>query len=106
MLSPGGPNNQGFPSSAISNGGSTEGNHKGGIIDNNHLHVNPYPNVSGPGQAQVCEAGRTAFVPGEAVIGPAPAKEVSAGTEYTKRTTNLFGETYPASTLKALGESK
>jgi len=106
VLSPGGTNNQGFPSAGISNGGSTEGDGKGGIIDNNHLHVNPYPNVGGPGQAQLCEAGRTTFVPGQAVIGTAPAARVSAGAEFTTRKTDLFGENYPASTLKALGVSK
>jgi virulence factor Mce-like protein len=107
LLAPGGPNNEGFPSSAPANGGSTEkGQHPGEIIDNNHLHVNPYPNVSGPGQRQVCEAGKTVFVPGQAVIGNAPANKVTSGAEFTTRKQNLFGETYPASTLKALGLSK
>ncbi len=54
VLSPTGLNNEGNPSSAPANGGSTEA----GGIDNNHLHVNPYPNVSAPGQSQVCEAGQ------------------------------------------------
>jgi virulence factor Mce-like protein len=106
VLSPNGPNNQGFPSAGIANGGSTESDKKGGIIDNNRLHVNPYPNVNGPGQAQLCEAGRTTFVPGQAVIGTAPASQVQAGAEFTTRKTNLFGEDYPASTLKALGAGK
>ena len=107
VLSPGGPNNQGFPSAGISNGGSTEkGQHPGEVIPNNYLHYNPYPNVSGPGQPQVCEAGRTTFVPGQPVIGTAPIKNVSPGTEFTSRKTNLYGEPYPASTLKALGLSK
>ncbi len=51
VLSPNGPNNEGFPSSAPANGPSVE--HEPGssaIIDNNHLHANPYPNVTGPGQ--------------------------------------------------------
>ena len=107
LLAPGGPNNEGYPSSAPANGGSTE-REKGSttIIDNNHLHVNPYPNVSGPGQRQVCEAGKTVFVPGQAVIGNAPANKVASGAEITTRKTNLFGENYPASTLKALGVTK
>jgi virulence factor Mce-like protein len=107
VIAPGGPNNEGFPSSSPANGGSTETKGKGGpIIDNNHLHVNPYPNVSGPGQRQVCEAGKTAFVPAQAVIGNAPANKVSTGAEFTTRKTNLFAENYPASTLKSLGVSK
>ncbi len=107
VIAPGGPNNEGFPSSAPANGGSTETKGKGGpIIDNNHVHVNPYPNVSGPGQAQVCEAGKTTFVPGTDLIGNAPASKVASGAEFTTRKTNLFGESYPASTLKALGASK
>ncbi len=52
-LAPTGPNNEGFPSSAPANGPSTElAADKKTIIDNNHLHYNPYPNVSGPGQAE------------------------------------------------------
>jgi ABC-type transporter Mla subunit MlaD len=105
VLAPGGPNNEGYPSSAPANGGSTE-HAKGStqIIDNNHVHVIPYPNVSGPGQAQVCEAGRQTFIPGQAVIGNVPASDVATGTEFTTRKTNLFNEPYPESTLKALGE--
>jgi len=101
-LAPTGPNNEGFPSSAPANGPSTElAADKKTIIDNNHLHYNPYPNVSGPGQANVCEAGNENFEKGKAVIGHA----ASAGSnrEFTTREQNLFGEPYPASTLKALG---
>ncbi|MGO9490236.1 MAG: MlaD family protein [Solirubrobacteraceae bacterium] len=104
LIAPGGPNNEGYPSSAPANGGSTE--HVTGsttIIDNNHLHTNPYPNVSAPGQRQVCEAGNNSFIPGQAVIGPVPAADVRSGTEMTTRKVDLFGETYPSSTLKALG---
>jgi hypothetical protein len=105
VLAPSGPNNEGFPSSAPANGGSTEHQyHSTEIIDSNHVHVNPYPNVSGPGQRQVCEAGRQTFLPGQAVIGNVPAADVTSGTENTTRKTNLFNETYPTSTLEALGE--
>ena len=108
LLAPGGPNNEGFPSSAPANGGSTEraGGPTGPIIDNNHLHVNPYPNVSGPGQRQVCEAGRQGFVPGQVAIGNLPASQVTAGTEFTSRNSDLYGEPYPSSTQKALGIAK
>ncbi|HXB16957.1 MAG TPA: MlaD family protein [Solirubrobacteraceae bacterium] len=103
MLAPSGPNNEGFPSSAPANGGSTEraGGKGGAIIDNNHLHVNPYPNVSAPGQKQVCEAGKQRFIPGQAVLGN--VNSVESGTEFTGRGTDLYGEPYPASTLEALG---
>jgi virulence factor Mce-like protein len=107
LLAPGGPNNEGYPSSAPANGGSVE-HAKGStaIIDDNHLHVNPYPNVSAPGQPQVCEAGRQTFIPGQAVIGNVPTADVTPGTEFTSRTTDLYGETYPKSTLEALGVVK
>ncbi len=107
LLAPGGPNNEGYPSSAPANGGSTE-HTKGSttIIDNNHLHVNPYPYVSAPGQRQVCEAGNQKFIPGQAVIGNVPAGSVRSGTEFTSRGNDLYGEPYPASTLKALGIKK
>ncbi len=102
VLAPSGPNNEGFPSSAPANGGSTEKSQTGGITDSNHLHVNPYPNVSAPGQRLVCEAGRTTFVPGT-VIGNAPASAVSAGTEFTKREADLFGEPYATKQKQLLG---
>ncbi len=104
VLAPSGPNNEGFPSSAPANGGSTEREGKGGkVIPSNYLHVNPYPNVSAPGQAQVCEAGKTTFIPERIVIGNAPAAKVAAGTEFTSRSTDLFGETYTSTQKAALG---
>jgi virulence factor Mce-like protein len=113
VLSPSGPNNEGFPSSAPANGGSTELAQKGStaVRDSNHLHVNPYPNVSAPGQRQVCEAGRTKFLPlvggkGQTLIGNAPANAVENGTEFTSRETDLYGEPYAASQKQALGLSK
>jgi virulence factor Mce-like protein len=110
VLAPSGPNNEGFPSSAPANGGSTERSQTPGVIeDSNHVHVNPYPNVSAPGQRQVCEAGRTNFLPisatkpNVAVIGNAPASAVTAGTEFTARETDLYGETYAAKQKQLLG---
>ena len=112
-LAPSGPNNEGFPSSAPANGGSTERSQiPGKIEDSNHVHVNPYPNVSGPGQPQVCEAGRTDFLPitaskpNAAVIGAAPAGAVKAGAEFTSRENNLYNEKYSTTQLKALGLAK
>jgi len=111
VISPTGPNNEGLPSSAPANGPSTELSQKAtpalpnpATLDSNRVHVNAYPNVSAPGQRQVCEAGKTTYVVGKAVIGP--ASEVSSGAEITTRKTSLYNEEYPASTLKALGESK
>jgi virulence factor Mce-like protein len=107
VLSPTGPNNEGYPSSAPANGPSTEHAFKSTtIIDNNHSHVNPYPNVAGPGQPQVCEAGNETYLAGKAVIGNVPASAVSNNREITGRAQDLFGETYPAATLKALGLGK
>jgi hypothetical protein len=106
VLSPNGPNNEGFPSSAPANGPSVEHPfHSTAIIDNNHIHVNPYPNVTGPGQPpKNCEAANENYVPGKAVIGNVPG---ATGTthEITSREQNLFGEKYPSSTLKELGLS-
>jgi len=70
------------------------------------VHVNNYPNVSGPGQPQLCEAGNETYVPGQAVIGNAPAADVANLREFTSRETNLFAEKYPAATLRALGLAK
>ena len=104
VLSPNGPNNEGFPSSAPANGPSIEHPfHSTAIIDNNHVHANPYPNVAGPGQpAGNCEAGNESYLPGKAVVGNASS---ATGTthEGTSREQNLFGEKYPSATLTDLG---
>lgn len=104
VLAPTGPNNEGFPSSAPANGPSTEhGFHSSAIIDNNHLHVNPYPNVAGPGQPPGnCEAGNEPYIVGKAVTGNVPGA-TGANHELTTREQNLFGEPYPPATLKDLG---
>ncbi len=107
VLAPNGPNNEGYPSSAPANGPSVE--HAFGstsIIDNNHVHVNPYPNVAGPGQPKVCEAGNETYLPGKAVMGNLPASDVTSNREITTREQDLFGEKYPSTTLKALGVAK
>jgi len=107
VLSPTGPNAEGFPASAPANGPSVEHAFGGGaIIDNNHLHVNPYPNVGGPGQPKLCEAGNESYLPGKAVIGNVPAGSVSNNREITSREQNLFGQRYPSATLQSLGLSK
>jgi virulence factor Mce-like protein len=106
-LAPTGPNNEGYPSSAIANGPSTEHVFNSPqIIDNNHLHANPYPNVAGPGQPQLCEAGNETWLPGQAITTNLPARAVSTSRELTTREQNLFGEKYPPETLKALGLTK
>jgi virulence factor Mce-like protein len=107
VLSPTGPNNEGYPSSAPANGPSTEhGFHSAAIIDSNHVHVNPYPNVAGPGQPQLCEAGGETYLAGKAVIGNVPAADVSTNREVTSREQDLSGEKYPSTTLTALGLAK
>ena len=107
QLSPTGPNNEGFPSSAPANGPSTE--HIFGtkiIIDNNHLHANPYPNVGAAGQPRVCEAANETYEKGKAVVGNLPASSVGTTREITTREQDLYGEKYPASTLADLGLAK
>jgi virulence factor Mce-like protein len=110
VLSPSGPNAEGFPASAPANGPSVD--HEPGVfgkpgelgpaINDNHLHYNPYPNVAGPGQPKECEAGNETYVTGQTVIGHAPG---NAGTthEATTREEDLYGNPYPSATLKALG---
>jgi virulence factor Mce-like protein len=108
VLAPTGANNEGYPSSAPANGPSEEpvvGTKPLQYKDsgNNHLHVNQYPNVTGPGQADVCEAGNEKYVAGQPEIGNLPASDVEDNREITSRKDDLFGEKYPAPTLKALG---
>jgi virulence factor Mce-like protein len=104
VLAPTGPNNEGFPSSAPANGPSTEKAFGSStIIDNNHVHLNPYPNVGGPGQAKVCEAGNEKYEVGKLVDGNVAPASVAANRELTGREQNLFGEKYASATLRDLG---
>jgi virulence factor Mce-like protein len=107
VLSPDGVNAEGFPSSGPASGPSIDheaapGGKLGPLVNDNHLHYNPYPNVAGPGQPQACEAGNETYAPGQTVIGHAPG---ATGTthEATTRELNLYGQTYPSATLKDLG---
>jgi len=104
VLAPNGPNNEGYPATAPANGPSVDKEALSTtIIDNNHVHSNPYPNVTGPGQpAGACEAGNESFVVGRAVIGNSPAG-VEASREPTSRRESLAGKVYPPAILKALG---
>jgi ABC-type transporter Mla subunit MlaD len=104
VLAPTGPNNEGYPSSAPANGPSSE--HVFGsttIIDNNHVHANPYPNVGGPGQPKVCEAANEAYEKGRAFVGNLPAGSVGTNREFTSREQNVFGEKYSAQQQADLG---
>jgi len=107
VLSPSGPNNEGYPSSAPANGPSIEKAFVGSnvIVDNNHVHANPYPNVGGPGQPRLCEAANETYEKGKAVVANLPPASVSTNRELTTREQNLYGEKYPASTLRDLGLS-
>jgi ABC-type transporter Mla subunit MlaD len=107
VLAPSGPNNEGFPSSAPANGPSIEKAFVGSstIVDNNHVHANPYPNVAGPGQPRVCEAANETYEKGKAVLGNLPAGSIGANREITSREENLFGQKYSAEQLKSLGVS-
>ncbi len=106
VLSPNGPNAEGFPSTGPANGPSIEKDSFGRPVNNNFLHANPYPNVAGPGQPRLCEAGNEKFVPGKLVLGNTPPGGSTTNRELTSREQNLFGERYPSATLKALGLSK
>jgi ABC-type transporter Mla subunit MlaD len=104
LLSPLGPNNQGGPSSAPASGPTTmltENLVNGhpttpptykevpATINGNFLHANPYPNVSGPGQPRVCEAGNETYLPGRTVVGNLPTGNIGNGREVTKREAGL-----------------
>jgi virulence factor Mce-like protein len=107
VLAPTGPNNEGFPSAQPANGPSTEKAFGGKtIIDNNHVHLNPYPNVAGPGQPKVCEAANEKYELGKLVDGNVAAGNSFSNRELTGREQNVFGEKYPAATLKDLGLAK
>lgn len=103
VLSPNGPGAEGFPSSGPANGPSIERNTFGKLVNNNFVHANPYPNVAGPGQPRLCEAGNEKFIEGKMVVGNLPAGSSTNNRELTSREQNLFGEKYASATLEALG---
>ncbi|MHB8491944.1 MAG: MlaD family protein [Solirubrobacteraceae bacterium] len=101
ILAPSGPNAEGAPASVPAHGPSPELKF-GPQYNNNFLHANPYPNVTGPSQpAKLCEAANEEYEAGKTVIGH--ARKVTAGLETTKRKTSLLNETYLPATLEALG---
>jgi virulence factor Mce-like protein len=102
ILSPSGTNAEGLPASAPANGpsGDKSGGAGGPEIPDNHLHYNPYPYVGGPGQPKECEAGNMVYTPGKTAIGNT-STTLGTGHDETKRSMGLFGETYPAATLKS-----
>jgi virulence factor Mce-like protein len=109
LLAPNGPNNPGYPSSGLADGPALEkeaNTNRFFDTGRNHVHANPYPNVAGPGQAQVCEAGNETYQPTKAVIGNLPAGAAASNREITSREQDLFGEKYPSATLKSLGLAK
>jgi virulence factor Mce-like protein len=108
LLAPSGVNNEGYPASAPANGPDIEKESptSSKIVHNNHLHYNPYPNTTAPGQPDVCEAGNENYIPAQLTVGNLPAADVTKNREVTNREDNLFGEKYPAATLKALGLAK
>ena len=78
VLTPNGPNNEGVPSAAPANGPAAD----------NHLHVNPYPNVAAPGQPRACEAGNESYQAGATVTGNV-AGNVGTATDLTSRAKGL-----------------
>jgi hypothetical protein len=65
VAAPGGPNNEGGPSSRPANGPERD----------NYLHSNPYPNTASPGQVRECEAGNEPYLDGRRVIGNVPGNQ-------------------------------
>jgi phospholipid/cholesterol/gamma-HCH transport system substrate-binding protein len=79
VITPPGPNNEGFPASAPANGGGIKS-------VANHLHSNPYPNTAAPGQTRECEAGNEPYAVGQTVIGS------PAGNQGTKTAAQAKGQ--------------
>jgi virulence factor Mce-like protein len=106
VLGPSGHNGEGLPASAPANGllpgepgDKNFTTHQ--TIDDNHLHVNPYPNVGGPGQPKECEAGNEHYIIGQTITGNLPTN-VGSVHDMTTRKQDLFGRPYPSSQLKDL----
>jgi virulence factor Mce-like protein len=70
VTTPQGPNGEGGPASAPSNGPSQD----------NHVHTNPYPNTASPGQPKECEAGNEPYAIGKTMLSNVPGTQ-SARTD-------------------------
>jgi ABC-type transporter Mla subunit MlaD len=106
VLSPAGSNNEGYPSSSPANGPSIDKTFTGQAVDDNHIHVNPYPNVAGPGQPKTCEAANEHYIPGKAVIGNLPTN-VGTTHDITTREAGLPGApSSPSVTKKTKAKAK
>jgi ABC-type transporter Mla subunit MlaD len=102
LLAASGPNSEGGPASAPASG-PYAGVKVEPQFNASYLHANPYPNVAGPGQANVCEAGNEVYEVNKTVIGHATRLADGGAGITTKRNESLFGEPYSAATRKALG---
>jgi hypothetical protein len=65
VTTPQGPNNEGGPASAPADGPNQD----------NHVHLNPYPNTGAPGQPQECEAGNEPYLAGKTVTSNVPGTQ-------------------------------
>jgi virulence factor Mce-like protein len=65
VTTPQGPNGEGGPASAPSNGPTQD----------NHVHTNPYPNTASPGQPKECEAGNEPYAIGKTTLGNVPGTQ-------------------------------
>jgi virulence factor Mce-like protein len=101
VLAPSGPNGEGLPASAPANGESHDALENGKPAIDNHLHVNPYPYVGGPGQPKECEAGNEHYEAGKTVIGNLKTN-VGSLHDVTTRKEDLFNRPYSPTTLKDL----
>ena len=96
VLAPSGPNNEGFPSSAPANGGSTErqGGPAGPIIDSNHLHVQALPQRQRPGPAEGLRSRQADVRPRHSR--DRQRRERRLGDANSRlANSNLYGEEYP-----------
>src|SRR4051812_2127915 len=75
VTTPQGPNNEGGPSSGPANGPN----------EDNHLHVNPYPNTAAPGQPRECEAGNEPYLRGKTITSNVPGTQQGATEGYASQ---------------------
>ncbi len=65
VTTPQGPNGEGGPAAAPSDGPTQD----------NHVHTNPYPNTASTGQPKECEAGNEPYAIGKTVLGNVPGTQ-------------------------------
>ena len=109
ILAPSGPNNEGYPASAPANGALRRTRSRSPRRSSTSTTTTCTRTCTrtppAPASRRCAKRATRPTSPGRPSIGNLPAADVTKNREFTSREQNVYGEKYPAATLKALGLS-